>query len=290
MLTRADRDNASTRTLTRDDVEDWFDDWVDRPLPLTLMSFDDGFDPEDPSGIDQTFDKGSGKVISAPDAFAARVHRAVEHYAGGDLSRREAAFAAALGSEATRKRLSGKETDDVDHSQLYMTRGSGHQRMLELMRSVHDAIEPNHYRKTLFEPWVYDDPGRGLNYRWDPVDERQYATRWKDPSGDAATTVLGANDLAINALALFPTAAVGFRLETTGFLYRRGRGTMFSWPIWTRPLSIDVIASLLTCSHLHAKHPEPGVLSAYGIDAVIRCERKRNDKFFNFGGSLTLVG
>lgn len=275
---------TSTKVIDRDWLESLFEKFVERPLPLALASFDEGREP------DGQFAKAAGKIIADPKRFRKQSDLFRQQFLDGQLSRQEIDLVAALGSDGVRKQLAGKDTDSIDFSQLYMTRGSGHQRMLELMRNVHDAVTHSHYVKALFEPWTYDDLGRGLNYRWDPADESEHALRWKDPSKDSNMTVLGANDLAIEALVYFPTAVVDRRIATTGFGRhvmkdangrRRGRD-FFSWPIWTHPLSQSVIRSLLAWSELHRRAPNASTLAGLGVVQIQRSERKRNDKFFNF--------
>src|SRR5262249_28264843 len=93
--------------------------------------------------------------------------------------------------------------------------------------------------------WDYADDGRGLNLRWDPIDDRRYALRWVNPSAEPGTTMRGANRLAIEALPLFPTMPTANELATTAFQGRGARGTAFSWPIWIVPVTMSVIRSLV---------------------------------------------
>jgi hypothetical protein len=53
-----------------------------------------------------------------------------------------------------------------------------------------------------------------------------------------------ANLLAYRALALFSSAPTLRGLETTGWIARKSK-PVFTWPIWEKPLSGEVIKSLL---------------------------------------------
>jgi hypothetical protein len=89
----------------------------------------------------------------------------------------------------------------------------------------------------------------------------------------------GANRLAIEALPLFPTAPMGRRVRTTAF--REGEsGTEIRWPIWTDPLELSSIASLLA-----SRNPElrPGVAQ------VFRAVRFTEGKYRNFSPSKAML-
>lgn len=125
-----------------------------------------------------------------------------------------------------------------------------------------------------------------MKLRWDPADDNRHALRWRDPSGDPARrsggTVLGANRLAIEALALLPTAPAGSRLATAGFTGTGRRDTFWSWPIWLRPIDVEVCRSLLALEDLVADKPDGVALTALGIAAVYRSQRITEGKFRSF--------
>lgn len=93
-----------------------------------------------------------------------------------------------------------------------------------------------------------------LSLRLDPLDDKRYALLARDPSGDSSRqsggSVQGANRLAIEALPLFPTVAVGKQLHTTGFRGQRASDTYCTWPIWTCPATLDVVRNLLSLRDL----------------------------------------
>ena len=85
--------------------------------------------------------------------------------------------------------------------------------------------------------------------RWDPVDEkRQYALQAVDPTNGSENPPLadpGANFLAVEGLPLFPLIA-NHDASQPGFSDdRKGRPLFWRWPIWTKPLSLDSIRSVL---------------------------------------------
>ncbi|NOX55809.1 MAG: hypothetical protein GXP27_15485 [Planctomycetes bacterium] len=164
--------------------------------------------------------------------------------------------------------------------------GAGHQHFLKTMRELIEVTEPEHLRKALFQPWTYDDGRPSL--RWDPEDDRRYALRWNEPSGDPIRTVRGANRLAIEALPLFPTAPVRSSLETTGFRTGGSRDTFFTWPIWSCAIPIDVVRTLLAIKELQQDDPDRRRLLAHGVVEVYRCQRLTIGKYRNFAPARTV--
>lgn len=158
--------------------------------------------------------------------------------------------------------------------------GAGHQHFLGFMRELAEGTGQDHLRSSLFKPWQYEDHKPSL--RWDPVDDRRHALRWKEPSDDPIRTMRGANRLAIEALPLLPTAPGQRELHTTGFSQRRGEGVLFSWPIWEVFLNIDVVRSLLSMSELKKPRPNRDTLLKTGVVEIYRSQRITKDKYRNF--------
>ena len=191
--------------------------------------------------------------------------------------RHEADFVAAFGCESVP--ISSKDPTIQDTALRTMS-GAGHQHFVASMLDLVQVTEADHLHASLFRPWQYTD--ERPNLRWDPVDDRRYALRWKEPSGDPVRTMRGANRLAVEALPLFPTAPGERRLHTTGFSQRSGEGVLFTWPIWDVPLNVDVVRSALALTELQAPSPNRDRLSAMGIVEVFRSERITRDKYRNF--------
>lgn len=163
--------------------------------------------------------------------------------------------------------------------------GAGHQHFLKFMAEIAKTTTTQQLHAALFTPWSYDE--QKLSLRWDPADDRRYALRWNDPSGDVIRTVRGANRLAIEALPLFPVAPVSNHLETTGFGRPHARGIFWTWPIWEPAISLDTCRSVLALPELQKTQPNRALLSARGIAEVFRCERITVGKFRNFTPSFS---
>lgn len=203
--------------------------------------------------------------------------------AGTNRERRLVDFVAAFGSEAIKSMSDHKIIADTA---LRTMSGSGHQHFLGTMRQLSEDTRSEHLRKALLEPWRYDDPIEKHTMRWDPRDDVRRALRWSEPSGDPARkvqgSVWGANRLAIEGMPLLPTVPVGGRLETTGFIQRKGIGVFWTWPIWEGGLSVEVVRSLLALDELRAERPDRRQLETIGIKEIYRCERITQGRFRNF--------
>lgn len=212
----------------------------------------------------------------SPEAFQGYARAAAEHaHVQGD--RVWADFAAAFGCESTLT-INGQIQDTA----LRTMSGAGHQHFLEFMRLIVERTGSEHLEKTLFFPWRYDDPVEKQTLRWDPGDDVRRALRWRDPSGDPQRKrrggMLGANRLAIEGLPLLPCVPVAGVLRTTGFLGGGAANTFWHWPIWTGPLVLDVVRSLLAFSDL-SEDPLSPRLRAMGVADVFRARRLTVDKF-----------
>ena len=198
--------------------------------------------------------------------------------------RRYADFVAAFGCDG----LSISDKDPkIQDTALRTMSGAGHQHFLKSMRDLVEVTKEKHLRNSLFSPWRYADPRPSL--RWDPMDDRRHALRWHDPSDSSRSpvrTMRGANRLAIEALPLLPTAAVGRRLHTTGFSPRRNEGVLFTWPIWDTSLSLDSVRSLLGLPELQESQPRHDRFTAMGVAAAFRSERITVGKYRNFTNAV----
>jgi hypothetical protein len=235
---------------------------------------------------------GDNLTIS-PSAFHGLAIEQLEKANEGDASAHAALeFLAAFGTDAAYQ-PHAKDRSLMQDTAFRTMSGAGHQHFIKFMREIIVNTNAAHLYRTLFEPWQYQDDGRGMNLRWDPIDDRRYALRWKNPSADPPTTMRGANRLAIEALPLFPTAPNGDELATTCF--RSRKGTFFTWPIWEGELALPVVQMLLQrpVSRLgESSDDESPVMKdetamatqrkALGIVAVFRSQRITVGKFRNF--------
>ena len=189
--------------------------------------------------------------------------------------RRYADFLAAFGCEV----LVDKGTKKIQDTALRTMSGAGHQHFLGTMKELAKAANAARLRMSLFRSWDYFDKKLGL--RWDPEEDRRYALRWGNPSGDTIQTMHGANRLAVEALPLFTAFPGPRQLETTGFS-KRGKAVSFTWPIWTGALSLDVVRSLLSLPELQESTPNRTALNAMGVVEIYRSLRITVGKYRNF--------
>lgn len=153
---------------------------------------------------------------------------------------------------------------------------SGNQRLLSSIRALAgeparrngnpSPVSEEQLREALLGPWQYQDEEHALG--WDPQTQRLHALRHKLPEQDKANrSVRAAVFLASQAIPLFPCFAVGGQLRTTAFHHESG-DDWFSWPIWSRPISLDTLRSLLA-------HPFNNDLRRRGVEICYRCRRAR---------------
>jgi hypothetical protein len=190
------------------------------------------------------------------------------------LDRQWADFAAAFGCEIV------FDDSTIQDTALRTMSGAGHQHFVGFMRILIAETKCEHLCKALYDEWQYDDDKPSL--RWDPVDDRRYALRWNEPSGDPIRTVRGANRLAVEALPLLPTMLIGRRLQTTGFRGTGARNTFWTWPIWEQPVGLDVARSLMSLAEIQKPQLRRSDLQVFGIAEIYRSQRLTIGKYRNF--------
>jgi len=184
------------------------------------------------------------KKIDKRDNFGKAAANAAECAKAG-RSRREADLLAALASDIVH------DAGKLERTKFDLT--SGNQRFLESLRTLAgepdtptgkpDPLTEEAVREALIGPWTYRDKCHSLG--WDPATQRLHALRGKLPEKDRENrSVRAAVFLAAQALPLFPSFAVRGRLRTTGF-YRLDGEDWFVWPIWSAPVSLDTLRSLV---------------------------------------------
>ena len=196
--------------------------------------------------------------------------------------RRTCDFLAAFGTEMYPDDKTGMFQD----SKFRMVRSgdSAGQGLPVYAEHIRKSTTIEHLRRTLFHDWDYQD--LGFNLRWDPIDDQRYALRWRDPSksnlNDGPGTMIGANSLAIEALQYFPTfIAKGNTASTTAFYRSKRREVFMTWPIWTVPLDIQCIKSLLSHPAIIDEEIKREELNAAGIAEVYRSQRIQQNQYYS---------
>jgi hypothetical protein len=207
-------------------------------------------------------------------------YRAHTSKAATSNDRRLADFANAFGSES----VSASNGYIADTAFRTMS-GAGHQHFLGSMRELVSCTETSHFEAALFSPWKYEDDRPTM--RWDPEDDRRYALRWREPSGDKIRTVRGANRLAIEGLRFFPVVSVGRQAMTTGFRGKGASDTVFTWPMWEVPLRPDPVRSLVASAALQAagrsdKGSTRMLLRRQGVVEIFQSRRLTLGKYRSF--------
>lgn len=196
----------------------------------------------------------------------------------------------------------GATRDDADRSvwptPLCFLFGQGHQHFLSRladiptgrppaklakMRRPPDLAAPGYIASALFAAWTRSDPTDGL--RWDPAEDRRYALRANDPSGDPAGMQHGANRLAAVGLPVMPGTVVRRRSElrflNVATSYGDDGGIRVTWPIWTVPARLAGIRALLAHPALAGDAAAVGRLAPCGVAFAFRARRISVGKFFN---------
>ncbi|MSP26709.1 MAG: hypothetical protein EXR75_16520 [Myxococcales bacterium] len=228
--------------------------WSDASPELNLF-YDDSFDLK-PSPL--VFREFSGRAFEATK---------------GPGTRRFADFVAAYATETGRD---GKE--NTKPTALHFT--AGQQSFLKQVRLIRAGLTRKDLDEALFGPWEYN---RDLpNLRWDVLGERLYALRASSPSGDKALGVPGADWLAYQALPFFPVMPQEQGIQTTA-APGKGKEFRFEWALWTAPLTLDVVRSVIAHDW---KSASPRERKRRGVGVVLGASIRRNDKGYgNFAAA-----
>lgn len=229
------------------------------------------------------------KAVPRPELAIGRridcTYKEYRDHAGGFLEgaghsdRETLDLLAAFGSDACRKK---NKPDEIDPTSFHFT-SAAKQFFLDTVRQLTGKPTADRVRHTLFEPWVYCDPG--LSMRWDPIEDRRYALMDHDPSRDSARTVWMANLLGYRALPFFPSAPGRRGLASTAWATLEDEELAFTWPIWESSLPPDTIRSLLHLRELAESRPDRSALRARGISAIYRARRIEVGDYKNFSSA-----
>lgn len=192
-------------------------------------------------------------------------------------------LAAALVAEGSLDAVTGKVAKPTD---FHFT--AGQMKFLAMARKILADTTADDLIEALVGPWQYRSTLPSL--RWDVSDDRAYALSAFDPTdttNNPKRTVPGAECLAILGFSMFPVFPGHRKTATTGC---RGtwRNGSFSWPLWDRAASPNVVRTLV--AHAHAgclgKGWLEGSLPSLGVFRILESSIRRNDRAMglaNFG-------
>ena len=129
-------------------------------------------------------------------------------------------------------------------------------------------------RAAVVGPWPNDRPLKVFS--WSPSQDRPYALRALDPSGDQKLGTPGADWLALRGLVLLSSAPMGRRIATGGVHGEWKTGT-FSYPVWPRALDTDAVRSLLRHPAVRAEAGMGDRTLPRGVE-VLTCRISRSDQ------------
>lgn len=181
------------------------------------------------------------------------------------LARRESDLAAGLFSE-----LVADNNGNTKPTAFHFT--AGQQAFLSMVEELRSGMTAADIQEALVGPWSGASTLPSLS--WDSSVSRQYALRASNPSTDKKGTVAAANWLAVHALAFFPVNAIRSRLVTAGVV-GGWKDSVFSWPVWSVPMSSRSVASLLRTD---ARRWSARERQAMGINGVFSTQILRSDQ------------
>jgi len=158
-----------------------------------------------------------------------------------------------------------------------LVNGSGHQDFLGTVEELMVHCTTEHLSQALFGPWEPQDEKYSL--RLDPSDDRRYSLMDRDPtaSGNKTLTVWGANRLAFEALRFFPAMPVRGGMGICAWRKTEGKWQehcAVRWPLWSRPVTAQVIHSLLGLRDIWSEEPDARPrLRGLGVHAVMESRR-----------------
>lgn len=147
---------------------------------------------------------------------------------------------------------------------------------LELLDGAnkHAGVGSTDFRSAIEGPWPDDRPLKVFS--WSPKQDRSYALRAIDPSGDAKLGTPGADWLAFRGLPLLSSAPMADRIATGGISggWKNGR---FTYPVWPTPLDVETVRALLRHPALVGDHPADERTFPRGVERWT-CRITRSDQ------------
>lgn len=180
-------------------------------------------------------------------------------------TRRESALVAGWFSE-----LVQDNNGNTKPTALHFT--AGQQSFLEMVDELRRGITSEDVREALLGPWL--NTSRLPSLSWDSSVARNYALRASNPSKEKRGSVPAANWLGVIAMEFFSVVAYRNKLATTGV--RGGwKDSVFTWPLWDRPLTASAVAALLRIELRRLRSAE---WAAFGVMRVYEAAILRSDQ------------
>lgn len=179
---------------------------------------------------------------------------------------RSARMVAAYGSE-----LVTDNNGNLKPTALHFT--AGQQSFLGMVRTLQQGLTPDDFREALLGPWRNESKLPSLS--WNASAPRIYAYRADNPSGEKRGSVPAADWLAFIGLRFFPVASKRSSLLTT-CVQGGWKNSILRWPVWSRPLVVNSIRSLLTWRSL--READSQQRSAAGLTVLYESKILRSDQ------------
>lgn len=163
---------------------------------------------------------------------------------------------------------------------------AGPKQYLKSQRKLVDETTKSKLRRTLFETWDFDnDASSHRTMQWSPTDASRGAYTGIDPTNRNSWTMHGANRLAISGSRLYTVVPQAKDSVTVGFV-DLGDRHVFQYPIWTAPVTLSTVWTLLTHPDVASETPDPEQIDS--IAAVLRAEIEINNHYWNLGRGVRI--
>lgn len=157
----------------------------------------------------------------------------------------------------------------------------GPKEYLTSQRKFVDETTQSKLRRTLFQTWDFDDDASShRTMHWSPTDASRGAYTGVDPTNLPSRTMHGANRLAIAGSRLYTVVPKKADSATVGFVNLEDRH-VFQYPVWTAPVELPTVRTLLTHPNIACASPNPELVD--GVAAVLRAEIEVNNNYRNLG-------
>jgi hypothetical protein len=133
------------------------------------------------------------------------------------------------------------------------------------LRAAVSAVGPAAIQTAIFGPWQYE---KGHPLGFDPLLERQHGYLGTKPVPANNRRVPGAVLLGITALELLPLYPAEARGGIANACFRDRQWQTMTWPLWSPPLALRVVESLLAVRRMKSQNalPSEGIFAEFGAE------------------------